>query len=179
MHYVLHVLLTKRFHKKFYCTLLFLFLQIVWDKRLNTRLPRRSSVSIDGTDCCIFEATSFSSKQYSHKFNGAALRYKTAVSLEAEIVWVFSPFPAGSYSDDKIIFIKLDEMFLGNETFIVDGGYSSTKKVKDNRLNFIFKNIRARQETINRKLNIYFILSFVFRHHIITWIMFLCCLANG
>lgn len=46
--------------------------------------------------------------------------------MDAEIVWGFGPFPAGSFPDDTT-FLKLDSMLLENELFIGDGVYSSPK----------------------------------------------------
>ena len=60
-------------------------------------------MSVDGTDFRIREPSPFNPMWYSHKFNGAGLRYEVAVGLCDEgIVWVNGPFPCGSWPDLRI-----------------------------------------------------------------------------
>ena len=80
--------------------------------------------SVDGTDCHIMEPIPFEKKWYSHKFHGPAVHYEIGVGVyNGYIVWVNGPFPAGEWSDSRIV----QDSFLGHlcqdEVFVADGGY--------------------------------------------------------
>ena len=59
-----------------------------------------------------------------HKINGTALRYEVAISvMSAEIIWVSNPYPAGEWSDLRIMRDGLVFELLPGEKVIVDCGY--------------------------------------------------------
>ncbi len=81
---------------------------------------RWCSATVDYTDMSIYERTLFDAKWYSHKTNGAVVRYEVAVSLSGELVWVNGPYRAGQYSDLKIFRERLYNELLPNEVVIAD-----------------------------------------------------------
>ena len=59
-------------------------------------------MSVDGTDCPVFEPWPFSKKMYSHKLNGPGVKYEVGVCLmTGRIVWTNGPF-VGSKHDGNI-----------------------------------------------------------------------------
>ena len=65
------------------------------------------------TDCMIQKPIPFNAKWYSHKFNGAGLRYEVEVSIEGgNIIWVHGPFPFGKYSDLRIFRLQMKTSLL-------------------------------------------------------------------
>jgi hypothetical protein len=65
------------------------FLQIKWENRfIGARPGATMFVSLDGTDFRILEPGNFSSKWYSHKFNGPGIRYEIGLCIvTGHIVW--------------------------------------------------------------------------------------------
>lgn len=61
------------------------------------------------------------------------MRYDVEVTLDAEIVSVFGPFPAGSYPNDTV-FIELDNLPRNYEYFNADGTCPSSKRPFDPNL---------------------------------------------
>lgn len=60
---------------------------------LDTVAETNCFISVDGTDCPVFEPWPFSKQMYSHKMNGPGIKYELAVCLKtAMIVWVNGPF---------------------------------------------------------------------------------------
>ena len=60
-------------------------------------------VSVDGTDCMIQKPSPFSSKWWSHKFNGHGVRYEVGLGIQnGDIVWVNGTFTCGECPDIKI-----------------------------------------------------------------------------
>ena len=82
-------------------------------------------VSVDCTDIPIEEPTRFSSKWFSHKFNGPGLRYEIGLSLQlGHIVWVNGPYPCGAWSDIKIFRDRMKLDLSKNERVEADNGYT-------------------------------------------------------
>ena len=126
-------------------------------------------VSVDGTDCRIQEPTPFSTIWYSHKHNGAGVRYEIAVSVfTGRIVWVNGPFPCGSYSDLRIFRRNLKKMLDQNEKVIADRGYRDSKCVYfPNNLDYpdsLYSTVRARHEIMNKRLKQFKVITETFRH---------------
>jgi DDE superfamily endonuclease len=145
--------------------------QIKWENRLIDDNGSICKVTVDGTDCRIFEPKPFSPKWFSHKFNGPALRYEVAVNIQnGWIVHVNGPFPAGRYSDLKIarerLTTLLENSVCEGEMALADGGYqdgylyfetpTGDNESEDQRMKAI---ARARHETINRRLKVWRILN--------------------
>jgi hypothetical protein len=136
-------------------------------------------ISVDGTDFKIYEPTPFSSKWWSHKFNGPGLRYEIGVCIQTGwIVWVNGPFPCGSFPDLKIakqnLFHELDR----GEKVICDRGYKLGGRYVDFPryrrgsvlarlpINRMKTKVRARHETCNKRLKQFGVLEKRFRHRL-------------
>lgn len=128
-------------------------------------------LSLDGTDCSIEEQTPFSREWYSHKLNGPGLRYEIGLNIASgDIVWAYGGYPWGSYPDLKLAReCYVHAVGLGEKT-IADNGYKDPKY-------FIYpaaypntaqsqSRIRARHETVNKRLKQWNVLVHAFRHDI-------------
>lgn len=126
-------------------------------------------LSVDGTDCKIFEPSPFSTHWFSHKHNGPGIRYEVAISVATgHIVWVHGPFPCGKYNDIRIFRLKLKNLLLPHEKVIADRGYRDEKCVYlPNDLIYadnLYSSVRARHENANRRIKQFNIISNRFRH---------------
>ncbi|GFH50665.1 hypothetical protein CTEN210_07141 [Chaetoceros tenuissimus] len=133
-------------------------------------------MSVDGTDFRIREPKPFWSGWYSHKFRGPGLRYEVALCIQTgHIVWTNGPFAAGHWSDLKIFRTWLKHYLLPDKRVETDGGYAVFGR-KDDKCDrphdycytmdqyYAKTNVRARQETVNRRFKEFNILHDVFRH---------------
>lgn len=125
--------------------------------------------SIDGVDFSICEPHPFNSQWYSHKFKGPGLRYEIAVCInEPNIVWFNGPFPCGAYPDLLIFRSNLKNRLYLFEKCVSDNGYSDQKCVRavhcSEDQQKVHKNLRARHETVNRRLKAFSCLRNRFRH---------------
>ena len=114
-------------------------------------------MSVDATDCQIYEPIPFSSKWYSHKFRGPGLRYEIGVCIATgHISWVHGPFPCGRYSDVTIFRLGMKQALVRGEKVVADGGYvdeSCEKNPTDrSKSNLFHSQARARHETVNRRI---------------------------
>lgn len=154
----------------FYCfEKLINFKQIKWSDRLKDSHGIRYKVSVDGTDCRIFEPYPFSSSWFSHKFHGPGVRYEIAVSvMTGQIVWVNGPFPCGSHSDLKIFKSNLKNRLLPGEKVIADKGYQDNLcDYEAKELEYpdkMFSSCRARHESVNKRIKQFSVASQRFRH---------------
>lgn len=128
-------------------------------------------ISVDGTDFRIEEPTPFSPKWFSHKFRGSGVRYELGVALgTTQIVWVNGPFPAGSYSDQRIFRTTLLQLLLENEKVLADRGYNGPAVVHDCLENDPNGDkaaaYRATHERVNGKIKTFGCLNIRFRHPI-------------
>lgn len=131
----------------------------------------RCKVTVDGTDCPIYEPTPFHKGWYSHKFKGPGARYEVAVCIQTGwIVWVNGPYPCGEWPDLKIARGNIMRMMLPGEMFLADGGYRDGHIMADtptginNDEQYMKQCARARHETINKRLKQFLILSHKFRY---------------
>ena len=132
-------------------------------------------VSVDCADFEIREPGPYhrqrSRKWYSHKFRGPGLRYEVAICIATgDIVWINGPFLCGLYSDWVIFrdFGLLDNLD-ANERVEADDGYAAgdPEFVKTRSGAFhgnrdTRKNVRARQETVNKRIKQFGILRHIF-----------------
>lgn len=126
-------------------------------------------ISVDGTDCRISEPSPFSPSWYSHKFHGAGLRYEIGLSISnSNIVWANGPFPCGDYPDVKIFKNYLAKRLAINERIVADKGYKNDRCFYNipNHPESFSSRIRARHETVNRRLKHFSVLGSMFRHDI-------------
>lgn len=125
-------------------------------------------VSVDGTDFSVYEPSPFNTKWFSHKFNGAGLRYEIGVAIATgNIVWAHGPFPCGLYPDLKIFQLGMKGALGRGEIVVADKGYQDEKCVVEESLQISkedIKRIRARHETVNRRMKQFFVLGHKFRH---------------
>ena len=88
-------------------------------------------LTIDGTDFQINEPSPFDPMWYSHKFNGAALRYEVGICIQTGwICWLAGPFPAGDFPDVEIFRLGLAEQLREGEKVECDEGYSGDLPVR-------------------------------------------------
>ena len=137
-------------------------------------------ISVDGVDFEIREPypyeREYSSRWFSPKFKGPGLRYEIGLSiLNGDIVWTNGPFACGKYSDWKIfkeegLLANLDP----NERVEADDGYlagdpqyvKSRSGVWHNEDKRGVRNtVRARHETVNKRLKQFGALSSKFNHN--------------
>lgn len=143
----------------------------MWTNRFHEDNGSTCYITVDGTDCPIFEPTPFDRMWYSHKFHGPALRYEVGVCIQTGwMVWKNGPYPAGAWSDLKIARDNLLKQLLSTEKVLADGGYRdggvfcetpSGLNNSDQKMKAI---ARSRHETLNRRLKQYAVLVQAFRH---------------
>ena len=127
-------------------------------------------ISVDGTDCPVFEPWPFSKKLFSHKLNGPGVKYEVAVCIKTQrIVWINGPFVA-STADSTIFKEGLSLLLYDEEAVEADRGYGGDFKLKtpsmgDNSKKRKMKsNIRAQHEAVNGRMKQFNILTTHFRH---------------
>jgi hypothetical protein len=127
-------------------------------------------VSIDCTDCPVFEPWPWDPKWYSQKFNGPGLKYEVGVCIRtADIVWINGPFVC-STNDSTVFKEGLANLLAEDEGVECDAGYKGhyslkSKDVSSSRLQRREKNkTRARHENINARLKLFQVLNVPFRH---------------
>jgi hypothetical protein len=145
--------------------------KIQWKNRFNSDNGSICLVTIDGTDCPIYEPAPFDRCWYSHKFKGPAVRYELGVCIQTGwIVWKNGPYPAGTWSDLKIARDKVLSKLLLNEKILADGGYRDhgafceTPTGLNNPDQVMKQKARARHETCNRRMKQFTVLSKTFRN---------------
>jgi hypothetical protein len=127
-------------------------------------------MSVDTTDCPIYEPWPFDTKWYCQKSNGPGVKYEVGVAITTgNIVWINGPM-IGSANDGTIFCNKLSGLLCDDEGVEVDGGYKGDAKLKSPSIGFASKDrkqksiVRARHESINSRLKIFNILNIPFRH---------------
>lgn len=126
--------------------------KIVWPESLNDPNSEIFIVSVDGTDCKIWEKKhplmNKNSKLCSHKFKSAGLKYEIALSVyESKCVWISGPFRCGKGDlaifqgkedkhDKKLReelgrppYEALQDKIAHGKLAIVDRGYSGAKNI--------------------------------------------------
>ena len=146
---------------------------IVLDHRfhgLNGVANTNCFISVDCTDCPVFEPLPFSRAMYSHKLNGPGVKYEVGVCIKTgKIIWINGPF-VGSKSDGKIFRDDLSTLLCIDEAVEVDHGYAGDDKMKIPSIGFSSKerkmksNVRAQHEAVNGRLKQFGVLTTHFRH---------------
>ena len=136
-------------------------------------------MSVDGADFMIQEPwpcnRGASSKWYSGKFDGPGLRYEVGVSiLSGDIVWVNGPYLPGKCNDHTIFKdYGLLEHLEDGERVETDDGYifldpeftKARSGIFHPEVNKDVRNrVRARHETINRRMKVFNCLAQKFHH---------------
>ena len=146
---------------------------IKWEKR-NRNLPNHRiwcRVTIDGTDFRIGEPVPFNKKWKSPKAKGASVKYEVAVSIySGDIVWIYGPH-VGSKHDLTIFREELLKLLDKDEMVETDAGYRGEAEFIRNKHDFENdqedkekSELRARQETVNRRFKQWGILQERFRN---------------
>lgn len=140
-------------------------------------------ISVDGTDCRIDEPKPFSSCWYSHKFNGLGVRYEVGVTVQkGYICWINGPYPCGKSPDLSIYRSGLKNQIRYGEQVLTDGGYKDESCVLKDNLVGITKRyhslIRARHETLNKRLKEFKVLKHVYRHRLSKHVICFYAVAN-
>ena len=127
-------------------------------------------LTVDCTDCPVFEPYPFNTEMFSHKMNGPGLKYEVAVCIKTgHIVWISGPFVA-SKADPTIFRNGLSNIIADDEVVEVDGVYKGCLKGKlpdqgidsDERKQ---KSVaRGRHEVVNGRLKQFGVLTIHFRH---------------
>lgn len=155
--------------------------KIVWPKRFDTDNSEIFIITMDGTDCPIWEPKHphlpVDKSYYSKKKNRAGLKYLLAISVyDAKVVFMDGPFKAGS--ELGMFRHKLKGMIRPGKKVLCDGGFPPKSESEMNMLALphpgyggqAFRNFksraRLRHETFNKLLKCYDCLSNIFRHGI-------------
>ena len=81
-------------------------------------------LTVDGVDCMTLEPQPFNRLNFSHKFNGPAVRYEVAISiLGGDICWVNGPFRPGANPDAVIFSSGLRHQLDEGARVEADNGY--------------------------------------------------------
>lgn len=149
----------------------------MWENRLEDDIDNDCLVSIDGTDFKIQEPQHWSPAWYSHKFKGPGVRYEVALAIRTgHMVWINGPFPCGDYSDTTIFRLGLAKYLDIGERVEADKGYRaddpSLAKTPDSLwsdplLSDMQAGVRARHETVNKRLKQFNILKQEYRHDLL------------
>lgn len=87
-------------------------------------------MSVDGTDCMIFEPVPFSAHLYSQKSKGPGLRYEVAVSIDGgEICGVNEPLPCCTFTYLVLFRRYVKGQIAPNEHVVSDKSYPGNKCV--------------------------------------------------
>ena len=128
-------------------------------------------MSVDGTDFRTLDWKPFDPARWSHKFNGAGLRYELCIAVATGwIVSLRGPYLCGSWPDLRIAEQWLHKVLPRGEYYIADAGYRcqhgpavmhNDMPPHERRKHAI---IRARHEMINGRLKEWRILTTIYRH---------------
>lgn len=107
------------------------------------------------------------------KFHGSGVRYEIALCIQTGlIVWTNGPYPCGKWSDISIFRHKLKKKLGRYEYAEADKGYRGDRQIASpdefdtNEENVLKFDVRARHETVNRRMKDFAVLRERFRHHI-------------
>lgn len=141
------------------------------EDRFNDDIGNIIKLSVDGTDCRINEPRKpFSKKWFSHKFKGPGVRYEVALNIRTgEICWINGPYQCGSWPDPSIFKDGLDSELEEGEMVHADKAYrwQASCSTPYNQIRYEKDQshlIRARHETVNKRLKDFRVLSTPFRH---------------
>lgn len=137
-------------------------------------------MTIDGTNCHIFEQSPFDTKLYTHKCNPPDVRYELGVSIgNGNVMWVNEPFTCAPYPDRKTFDFDLKKRLLSDEQFIADRTYKSQSFVNPvKNYDRVSSRLLARHETLNRRIQTFNVLSTLFRHHVVLHSFCFFAIAN-
>eukprot|EP00525_Craspedostauros_australis_P003509 CAMPEP_0198112844 /NCGR_PEP_ID=MMETSP1442-20131203/4629_1 /TAXON_ID= /ORGANISM="Craspedostauros australis, Strain CCMP3328" /LENGTH=325 /DNA_ID=CAMNT_0043769759 /DNA_START=44 /DNA_END=1021 /DNA_ORIENTATION=+ len=124
----------------------------------------KALVTVDGVDIRIEEPQPFTEGWFSQKFKGPGVRYEVALSIVGgEIVWTNGPFPCGMWNDLSIFRFGLKNKLMDGEVVVADKGYIGDERVLPPKY-VTDKILRARHETVNRRLKHWACMRNAWRH---------------
>ncbi len=128
-------------------------------------------VSLDRTDCRIFEPRPFDPMWFSHKFHGPGLRYEVGLCIKTgHIVWVNGGVPCGAWPDLTLARSAFVPALARTEQALADRGYSGEAKIitLNNQMQTSQrqKEIMSRHETVNARMKFFGALRQIFRHEV-------------
>jgi hypothetical protein len=86
-------------------------------------------VAVDGTDMAILEPWPYNPVWWSHKFNGAGIKYEVATCIKTgDIVWLNGPFPC-AMQDREIFDWGLKTKLIPGEKVEADSGYTGRTQI--------------------------------------------------
>ena len=155
--------------------------KIQWLDSLNDPNTETFIITVDGTDCRIWEKQHdvfpVDTKLCSQKFNHAALKYEIALAIfHNKIVWINGPFKAGEKHDITVFREEgLKAIMPEGKIGIFDRGYKTSRAdevdmiafpnaADSNELAAFKSRARARHETLNGRLKMFECLNNTFRH---------------
>lgn len=155
--------------------------KIVWDDSLDDPNLEVFAISADGVDFLMWERKHaifpIDRSACSHKFKHCAAKYIIALSVyRSKCVFIAGPFEGGKHDLDIMRESGLMAKLLQNgKVAILDRGYRSSQveerkhhsypdAMDSKELNNFKSRARLRQETFNRRLKHFEVLSNVFRH---------------
>jgi hypothetical protein len=124
-------------------------------------------LSLDGTDCPIQEPIPFNPKYFSHKFNGAGVKYELGICIKTGwICWFNGPFPCGVV-DITIARLGIVEYLDSHKKILADGGKKFDTPSGLHNVGQRMRSLcRARHETINGRVKKFAVTSTRFRHRL-------------
>ncbi|KAL9183038.1 hypothetical protein ACHAXT_004825 [Thalassiosira profunda] len=143
------------------------------EHRFNDDVGNIIKLSVDGTDCRINKPRKggFDTGWYSHKFNGPGVRYEVGLNIRTgDICWINGPFKAGTCTDPKIFEEGLNLELAEGELVHADKAYRHLRRCStpyDQAFRYERQQssvVRARHETVNKRLKDFKALSTAFRH---------------
>ena len=130
-----------------------------------------AKVSVDGTDCPVQEISPFNNNLWSHKLNGAGLRYEIGVNIRTGLmVWVNGPYEPAPWPDLRIFRDNMMGQLAPGEWILADGGYHDgaefviTKRMGPDWLQRMSCKAMARHENVNGLTKKFGALKIPFRH---------------
>ena len=109
--------------------------KITWPKRFDEDDSKIFIISVDGTDCAIWELKHGQllkdKKFFSKKKNRAGVKCLVAISAHgAQCIFIDGPFEAGHYNDMQAFRKKLKGKIRAGKKAVVDGGFAPNPKSK-------------------------------------------------
>ena len=153
----------------------------IFTMRCTHLCDQRCIISIDGTDCHIWEpkhpTLSQDQTYWSHKFNKAALRYEIGISVyKSKCMWINGPFKCGMQQDLPNFKSALKDKIAPNKKAVSDRNYVSTEPgmhilatpnpMDSKELRRFKSRIHLHHETFNGRIKFFNCLALPFRHGI-------------
>jgi hypothetical protein len=148
----------------------------LWTRRKLGDKGNDCLISVDCTDCKTKKRGNSQKAFWSFKFRSCGLRYEVGICiLTGEIVWINDPFPCGDWNDITIFRHDLKHCLEDGERVEADDGYLGedplTTKVPKSGVHLhgeamlkMRQRVRARHETVNKRIKQFTIVRDTFRH---------------